>query len=126
MFHFEHAGILRNVMTLGKGIVSRRPAGLPCLRARNGVRFRSGDQGGTFNGNPLMTAVGYAVVLRRFKRRPSLADVERNGGVPRGVARAPPRTRPGEVRGQGLLLALELRQRKSGTKVVEAPWRAGC
>ena len=118
MFHFEHAGIRPDVMTLGKGIGAGVP--LAALLAREDVCvFEAGDQGGTFNGNPLMTAVGYAVV-QEISRPAFLADVERNGEYLAARLRAlSEELGLGEVRGQGLLLALELR-REVASKVVEA------
>ena len=48
-------------MTLGKGIGGGVP--LAALMAKNEVAcFVMGDQGGTYNGNPLMTAVGISVI----------------------------------------------------------------
>jgi acetylornithine/N-succinyldiaminopimelate aminotransferase len=61
LFAYEHSGIEPDVMTLGKGIGGGVPLG--ALLAREDVCcFEAGDQGGTFNGNPLMTAVGVAVL----------------------------------------------------------------
>jgi acetylornithine/N-succinyldiaminopimelate aminotransferase len=48
-------------MTLGKGIGGGVP--LAALLTTNAVAsFVPGDQGGTYNGNPLMTAVGISVI----------------------------------------------------------------
>ena len=48
-------------MTLAKGLGGGVPIG--ALLAKTGCCvFEYGDQGGTFNGNPLMTAVGQAVL----------------------------------------------------------------
>ena len=61
LFAYEQAGIVPDVMTLGKGIGGGVP--LSALLAREAVCcFEAGDQGGTYNGNPLMTAVGLAVL----------------------------------------------------------------
>lgn len=61
LFAHEHAGIEPDIMTLGKGIGGGVP--LAALLAREAVCcFEAGDQGGTYNGNPLMTAVGLAVL----------------------------------------------------------------
>ncbi len=61
LFAHEQAGIAPDVMTLGKGIGGGVP--LSALLARESVCcFEAGDQGGTYNGNPLMTAVGAAVL----------------------------------------------------------------
>lgn len=60
MFAYEQSGIQPDIMTLGKGIGGGVP--LAALCARESVScFAHGDQGGTYNGNPLMTAVGVAV-----------------------------------------------------------------
>lgn len=60
MFAYQHAGIEPDIMTLGKGIGGGVP--LAALCAREAVCcFEHGDQGGTYNGNPLMTAVGVAI-----------------------------------------------------------------
>ena len=61
LFGYEHAGIEPDIMTLGKGLGGGVP--LAALLACEAVCcFEPGDQGGTFNGNPLMTAVGAAVL----------------------------------------------------------------
>ncbi|MRR56634.1 MAG: acetylornithine transaminase [Deltaproteobacteria bacterium] len=61
LFAHEHAGIKPDIMTLGKGIGGGAP--LAALLAQESICcFRPGDQGGTFNGNPLMTAVGIAIL----------------------------------------------------------------
>jgi acetylornithine/N-succinyldiaminopimelate aminotransferase len=61
LFAHQQAGIDPDVMTLGKGLGGGVP--LAALLAREEVCcFAPGDQGGTFNGNPLMTAVGLAVL----------------------------------------------------------------
>ena len=50
-----------DIMTLGKGIGGGVP--LAALLCTNEVAcFEAGDQGGTYNGNPLMTAVGISVI----------------------------------------------------------------
>lgn len=60
-FAYERFGIEPDLMTLAKGIGGGVPlAALLCKEPFNG--FEPGDQGGTFGGNPLMAAVGLAVV----------------------------------------------------------------
>jgi len=60
-FAYELFGIEPDVMTLAKGIGGGVPlAALLCKEPFN--CFEPGDQGGTFCGNPLMAAVGLAVV----------------------------------------------------------------
>src|SRR6266566_9745299 len=61
LFHYEHADIEPDIMTLGKGIGGGVP--LAALLATQAAScFEHGDQGGTFNGNPLMCAAGLAVL----------------------------------------------------------------
>jgi acetylornithine/N-succinyldiaminopimelate aminotransferase len=61
LFAYEHYGIEPDIMTLGKGIGGGVP--LAALMATNAVAcFVQGDQGGTYNGNALMTAVGISVI----------------------------------------------------------------
>jgi acetylornithine/N-succinyldiaminopimelate aminotransferase len=60
LFAYQHSDIEPDIMTLGKGIGGGVP--LSALCAREAVScFEHGDQGGTYNGNPLMTAVGVAI-----------------------------------------------------------------
>ena len=107
MFCFEHAGIRPDVLTLGKGLGGGVP--LAALLAGQDIcLFEAGDQGGTFNGSPLMTAVGYAVV-EQVSHPAFLARVQDNGDYLAAQLRALSSERGlGEVRGAGLLLALEL------------------
>ena len=61
LFGFEHAGITPDIMTLAKGLGGGVP--LAALVAHRDVCcFEYGDQGGTFGGNPIMAAVGCAVI----------------------------------------------------------------
>lgn len=77
LFAHQHAGIEPDVMTLGKGIGGGVPlSALLCTEAV--ACFEPGDQGGTYNGNPLMTAVGVAV-LERVAAPEFLAGVEARG-----------------------------------------------
>src|SRR4029079_12078787 len=63
LFHYEHAGIEPDIMTLGKGIGGGVPLAA-LLATEYASCFEHGDQGGTFNGNPLMCAAGLAVLER--------------------------------------------------------------
>lgn len=61
LFAYQLSGIEPDIMTLGKGIGGGVP--LAALLAKEEIScFEAGDQGGTYNGNPLMTAVGEAVL----------------------------------------------------------------
>ncbi|HJH23941.1 MAG TPA: acetylornithine transaminase [Paenalcaligenes hominis] len=61
LFAYQHSGIEPDIMTLAKGIGAGVP--LAALCAKESVScFEHGDQGGTYNGNPVMTAVGVEVM----------------------------------------------------------------
>jgi acetylornithine/N-succinyldiaminopimelate aminotransferase len=107
-FGYQHAGIAPDIVTVGKGVGGGVP--LAALIAAAPVScFDYGDQGGTFNGNPLMAAVGCAVV-ETVARPEFLESVASNGAYLMARLRAlAAEAGHGEVRGRGLLLALELR-----------------
>jgi acetylornithine/N-succinyldiaminopimelate aminotransferase len=61
LFCFQRYGIQPDIFTLGKGLGGGVP--LAALVSAEAVAvFEPGDQGGTYNGNPLMTAVGVEVL----------------------------------------------------------------
>jgi acetylornithine/N-succinyldiaminopimelate aminotransferase len=108
LFHYEHTEIAPDIMTLGKGIGGGVP--LAALLATEAVScFEHGDQGGTFNGNPLMCAAGLAV-LKQVATPGFLKSVADAGLYLEGeLQRLSARHGLGEVRGRGLLLALDLK-----------------
>ena len=118
LFAHQHAGIEPDIMTLGKGIGGGVP--LSALLAKEAVCcFEAGDQGGTYNGNPLMAAVGVAV-LDTLTAPDFLAEVAALGDYLGAKLRelSDELGLQGE-RGQGLLRALLLADER-GPAVVEA------
>lgn len=118
LFAHTRAGIAPDIMTLGKGIGGGVP--LAALLAREEICcFEAGDQGGTYNGNPLMTAVGLAVT-QALLAPGFLDDVTAKGDyLAAGLdALADEFGLPGE-RGLGLLRALVLADER-GPALVEA------
>src|SRR5712675_2167287 len=108
LFHYEHAGIEPDIMTLGKGIGGGVP--LAALLATDHAScFQHGDQGGTFNGNPLMCAAGLAVLEQ--VSRPEFLKSAADAGLflEAELQKLSARHGLGEVRGRGLLLALDLK-----------------
>lgn len=123
LFAYEHAGITPDIMTLGKGIGGGVP--LAALLAREEICcFVAGDQGGTYNGNPLMTAVGLAV-LQRLLAPGFLAEVESKGRylAQRLLALSAKHGLKGE-RGSGLLRALILDDER-GPEIVRRALEGG-
>jgi acetylornithine/N-succinyldiaminopimelate aminotransferase len=117
MFGFQHFGVSPDIMTLGKGLGGGVPISALLAKAHCCV-FEPGDQGGTYAGNPLMCAVGLAVT--EAVRQPEfLAGVRRSGTLLRqGLEQLSDRHGLGEVRGEGLLCALEL-GRSTAASIVE-------
>ncbi len=118
-FHYEHADIAPDIMTLGKGIGGGVP--LAALLATNAVScFEHGDQGGTFNGNPLMCAAGLAV-MQHVAAPDFLKSVGDSGlYLESELQRISARHGLGEVRGRGLLLALDLKIPIAGSIAAQA------
>jgi acetylornithine/N-succinyldiaminopimelate aminotransferase len=118
LFCFEHTGVRPDILTLGKGIGAGTP--LAALLAREQVCcFEPGDQGGTFNGNALMAAVGQAV-LEELTAEGFLERVRAAGAMLRcGLEALSGKHGLGGVRGRGLLLALDLKPRADGFALVE-------
>jgi acetylornithine/N-succinyldiaminopimelate aminotransferase len=119
LFHYEHTGIEPDIMTLGKGIGGGVP--LAALLATTAAScFEHGDQGGTFNGNPLMCAVGLAV-LERVAAPDFLKSVADTGlFLASELQRLSARHGLAEVRGRGLLLALDLKHPIGASIVAQA------
>ncbi len=119
LFHYEHAGIEPDIMTLGKGIGGGVP--LAALLATDAAScFEHGDQGGTFNGNPLMCAAGLAV-LERVAAPEFLKSAADSGlFLASELQLISARHGLGEVRGRGLLLALDLKHPIGASIVAQA------
>lgn len=116
LFAFEHFGVRPDIMTLGKGLGGGVPLSAVLARSHCCV-FEHGDQGGTYAGNPLMCAVGLAV-LNALSEPAFLAQVRATGvHLRQGLEGLAQRHGLGEVRGEGLLLALELGQDRAAELV---------
>ncbi|RZN19459.1 acetylornithine transaminase [Bradyrhizobium sp. Leo121] len=108
LFHYEHAGIAPDIMTLGKGIGGGVPLAA-LLATEHAACFEHGDQGGTFNGNPLMCAAGLAVLEQVGKPEFLKSAADAGLFLDSELQRLSARHGLGEVRGRGLLLALDLK-----------------
>ena len=108
LFHYKHTGIAPDIMTLGKGIGGGAPLAA-LLATEEAACFEHGDQGGTFNGNSLMCAAGLAVLGQVGKPAFLKAVVDSGHFLASELQRLSARHGLGEVRGRGLLLALDLK-----------------
>ena len=123
VFHYEHVGIKPDILTLGKGLGGGVP--LAALLSTKAVScFAHGDQGGTFNGNPLMCAAGLAV-LAEVSPESFLSSVTEKGVMlTTSLVKLAKRYGLGEVRGRGLLQALAL-GKPVATEVAAKAFEAG-
>ncbi|NVK39888.1 MAG: acetylornithine transaminase [Oceanospirillaceae bacterium] len=113
LFCYQRHGIEPDVVTLGKGLGGGVPIAALLAKA-HACCFEYGDQGGTFNGNPLVCAAALAV-LDAVTAPGFLNGVRaRSKQMISGLEAMAQRFGLGEVRGEGLLLALE-------TGTVDAP-----
>jgi acetylornithine/N-succinyldiaminopimelate aminotransferase len=119
VFGFQHAGATPDIMTLAKGLGGGVP--LAALVAHRDVCcFEYGDQGGTFCGNPLMAAAGCAVM--EAITSPGFLDRVTQAGdrLAAHLRSLSQRHGGGQVRGRGLLRALDLQRDIAGTVVERA------
>jgi acetylornithine/N-succinyldiaminopimelate aminotransferase len=117
LFAYQLSNIEPDIMTLGKGIGGGVP--LAALLAREEIAcFEAGDQGGTYNGNPLMTAVGVAVISELLK--PDFLPTVRDTGAYLSAQLLKLSDLYGlqGERGEGLLRALKL-DRDIGAQIVD-------
>lgn len=117
LFGFQHFGVEPDVLTLGKGLGGGVPISALLAKSHCSV-FDPGDQGGTYAGNPLMCAVALAVL--DVLGEPGFLDAVRSRGrrLRAGLLDLASRHALGEVRGEGLLWALELGRDDAAQRVV--------
>lgn len=78
LFAYEHSGVAPDVMCLAKALGNGFPIGACLATAKAAQGMTVGAHGSTYGGNPLATAVGYAV-LSIICEPAFLADVDRKG-----------------------------------------------
>ncbi len=107
LFSYEFYGIEPDIMTLGKGLGSGVPISALCAKRRF-CTFEYGDQGGTYNGNPLVSAAACAVL--RVLLKPGFLQGVRDAGnyLQHKLSQLIRTFGAGHTRGRGLLVALIL------------------
>ncbi|MGH7776247.1 MAG: aminotransferase class III-fold pyridoxal phosphate-dependent enzyme [Candidatus Dormibacterales bacterium] len=125
MCAFQHAGVDPDIVCLAKGVASGLPLGAFLARAPLMV-WPPGAHGTTFGGNPVACAAALATLdLLQEGLVENAADV---GGRLRAGLDELAAAHPGlvaDVRGQGLMLALELDPPDLAAALVEAAFRRG-
>lgn len=109
LFAMEHSGVVPDMLALAKSIAGGLPMGAVAIHERHGA-FKSGVHGTTFGGNPLVCAAAHAVL-----------QVMQDEDIPQQAAEkgvwlqehllALHLARVRYVRGLGLLVGLELKER---------------
>ncbi len=109
MFAFQHSGVVPDLLLLAKSLAGGFPIGATVTTPEVEQRFR-GTHHSTFGGNPLACAAGLAAleVLVR-ERLAERAELLGRRGIERLEGLVGPKVR--EVRGLGLLIGVELRER---------------
>jgi acetylornithine/LysW-gamma-L-lysine aminotransferase len=108
-FAYQAAGIVPDVVTLGKGIAGGVPMGAAAWRAELGT-IPAATHGSTFGGNPLACAAAIAS-LTALQEIDAPRRAEELGDWLRDELRALNLPAVREVRGAGLMIGIELRTR---------------
>ena len=121
-FACQHAGVTPDLMALSKGLANGVPIGATLMTAEVAGALEGGVHGTTFGGNPLAAAAGLAT-LEALESEGWLAHSAEVGAyfIEQLRALAHPKVR--EVRGQGLMIGVELKGR--ATPVVRAMQERG-
>jgi acetylornithine/N-succinyldiaminopimelate aminotransferase len=110
LWAYEHSGVAPDIMTVAKALANGVPIGATLATEDVARVFSPGTHGSTFGGNPLATAVGVTVFSTLIEDK--LADrAGRMGKLLFPALEAIRATHPKavkEVRGRGLLAALDL------------------
>ncbi len=116
---FQHYGVTPDIFTLAKGLGSGFPIGAMVAKEEFALAFQPGNHASTFGGNPLACAVGLAV-LEYMLNHGLIEQVSLTGDYFKEqltfLAQRFPFIR--EVRGMGLMLAIELNQNQNGPEIV--------
>lgn len=123
-FAYEKYSIQPDIMTLGKGLGGGVPISA-LLSTRAVSCFDFGDQGGTFNGNPLMCAVALAVSKTVFEPKFLIHVQEHSHYLKSQLAQLSTEFSLGSVRGEGLLIGLNLNHRIAAHQVAESARDSG-
>jgi len=110
-FAFQHEGIVPDVMTLAKGLGNGVPIGACLARGKAAELFTPGSHGSTFGGNPLACRVG-CTVLDIIQEQGLVNNAKGQGERLLNRLRAELADNPNvlAIRGQGLMIGVELKQ----------------
>ena len=124
LLSIEHWGVEPDIVCLAKGIASGLPLGAFIARAEQ-MNWPPGSHGSTFGGNPVACAAGLATL--DLLEDGLMENATRVGAVLQDGLREIAATRPHvtDVRGLGLMLALELKTPELANKLVQSAFERG-
>lgn len=108
-FCYQHSNIAPDIMTVAKALGNGVPIAACLARGKAANLFGPGKHGSTFGGNPLVCAVGCAVI-ETMKNENIIARAETMGSYLQNKLRGLMNEFPGivTVRGKGLMIGVEL------------------
>ena len=120
----EHTGVEPDVVCLAKGIASGLPLGAFIARAEQ-MSWPPGSHGSTFGGNPVACAAGLATL--DLIEEGLMENASRVGAVLQEGLReiATDHQDVSDVRGRGLMLAVELKTPELANRLVQAAFERG-
>lgn len=111
-FAHQRIGIRSDMMAMAKGIANGVPMGAVAFEGNLADKIEVGSHGSTFGGNPLSCAASIATIeVLKEKRLPERADKLGNIAVEVLREKLKDIRLVKEVRGRGLMIGIELRQR---------------
>jgi 4-aminobutyrate aminotransferase len=124
LLSIEHWGVEPDIVCLAKGIASGLPLGAFIARAEQ-MNWPPGSHGSTFGGNPVACAAGIATL--DLLEDGLMENAARIGAVMQDGLREIASTRPQvtDVRGLGLMVALELKTPELAAKLVQSAFERG-
>jgi acetylornithine/N-succinyldiaminopimelate aminotransferase len=107
LFGYENYEIEPDIMTLGKGLGGGFPVAA-FLAKDNVCVFEAGDQGGTYGGQPLAMTAAYTVVNHMIDKKIPDRARRRGNSLKRKLRKLGKETGLTNIRGTGLLVAVDL------------------
>jgi acetylornithine aminotransferase/acetylornithine/N-succinyldiaminopimelate aminotransferase len=120
LFGYEHYGIEPDIFTLAKGLGGGIPIGAIVAKGAAAEAFEPGNHGTTFGGNPLACSAGLAV-METVLEEGFLSGIEAKGKLFKDGLMMLKNNFEfiTDVRGKGLILGLELKERVNGKEIVQ-------
>ena len=120
----EHTGVEPDIVCLAKGIASGLPLGAFIARAEQ-MSWPPGSHGSTFGGNPIACAAGLVtldLLDESLMENAAKVGAELEDGLKEIAATHPSVT---DVRGRGLMLAMELKTADQAAQLVHSAFERG-